>query len=64
MHVPLVALCLTLKYDIYCLGASAEIKVKMVYLASGYIKSKFEFENPGFLFVWLCEYLCILSQTT
>ena len=37
---------LTLRYDIYCLGASAEIKVKMVYLASGYIKSKFEFENP------------------
>lgn len=60
----LVALHLTLECDIYCLGASAEIKVKMVYLTSGYIKSKFEFKNPGFTIIWICEYLCILSWTT
>lgn len=56
-----VALRLTLKCDIYCLGASAEIKVKMVYLTSGYIKSKSEFENPSFMIIWICEYLCTLS---
>lgn len=54
---------LTLRYDIYCFGASAEIKVKMVYLASGYIKSKFEFENPV---LWSYGYVNIyaLSWTT
>lgn len=60
----LMDLYFTLKYNIYCLGASAEIKVKMVYLTSGYIKSKFEFQNPGFLFLWTCGYLCILSWMT